>query len=379
MDLDVRPCRAEASDKTMIVHYSLAEKFTEPFIDFVERHFDRDEHFFIIAETGAFHTTPRPNVICLPKSITERRKLAVLIQYFNNADKVILHGLFDRTLLICYALQPWLLERSYWVIWGGDLYVYRHQRLGIRSRLGGKLRSYVIKRFGHLVTFVRGDYELARRWYGATGIYHECYLYPSNIFNNTIGSGEQKGAINVLLGNSADPTNKHLEVLEKLQRFVDFPIRIYCPLSYGDRDYADEVARAGSQAFGERFVALRQFMPFEEYLALLGEIDIAVFAHERQQAMGNTITLLGLGKKVFMRKDVSQWALFSEMGIMVFDVDLLDVSPMETSAAENNRAIVTQQFSESNLKKQWQDIFGSRTAPMRRSDSAQPAAGEGGR
>lgn len=355
----------------MIVHYLWAEKFTEPFVDFVERHFDPSEHLFIVLERDAFHTASRSNVIRLPKSVSEYKKLATLVRYLNKADKVILHGLFDHTLLIFYLLQPWLLKRSYWVIWGGDLYSYRRKRVRIRSKLVERLRAYVIKHLGHLVTYVRGDYELAKSWYGATGTYHECYLYPSNLFKSGVALRQAEGAINVLVGNSADRSNNHLEVFGKLQRFADLPLRIYCPLSYGDNEYADQVAQVGFQAFGDRFVALREFMAFDKYLALLSEIDIAVFAHERQQAMGTTITLLGLGKRVFMRSDVSQWALFREMGIMVFDVDLLDISPMEAGAAENNSVRVMQRFSESNLRKQWQEVFGSHSTVVRRSGTYQ--------
>ena len=41
-------------------------------------------------------------------------------------------------------------------------------------------------------------------------------------------------------------------------------------------------------------------MPFNQYLEFLGKIDIAIFNHRRQQGFGNAITLLGLGKKVYL-------------------------------------------------------------------------------
>jgi hypothetical protein len=34
-------------------------------------------------------------------------------------------------------------------------------------------------------------------------------------------------------------------------------------------------------------------MPFDEYLNLLAKVDIVIFKHKRQQAMGNITTLLG--------------------------------------------------------------------------------------
>lgn len=47
----------------------------------------------------------------------------------------------------------------------------------------------------------------------------------------------------------------------------------------------------GKELFGEKFIPLTEFMTFEKYLEFLGSIDIAIFAHKRQQAMGNTITI----------------------------------------------------------------------------------------
>ena len=42
-------------------------------------------------------------------------------------------------------------------------------------------------------------------------------------------------------------------------------------------------------------------LPLSDYLKILGKIDIAIFNHERQQAVGNITSLLGLGKKVYIK------------------------------------------------------------------------------
>lgn len=40
--------------------------------------------------------------------------------------------------------------------------------------------------------------------------------------------------------------------------------------------------------------------------------------------MGNTITLLGLGKTVYMRSDTTQWQFFKEKEIVVGDVEAIN-------------------------------------------------------
>ncbi|WP_181881452.1 hypothetical protein [Helicobacter sp. MIT 99-5507] len=42
-------------------------------------------------------------------------------------------------------------------------------------------------------------------------------------------------------------------------------------------------------------------MQFDEYIAFLNNIDIAIFKQNRQQAMGNIFVLLALGKKSIFR------------------------------------------------------------------------------
>ena len=98
-------------------------------------------------------------------------------------------------------------------------------------------------------------------------------------------------------------------------------------------------------------------MPFEKYLEFLGKIDIAVFAHKRQQAMGNMTTLLGLGKKVYLRSDVTPWEFYSKLGVKVFDVDGLELLPIHKDEATRNRQIVAGNFSHDALVAQLREIF----------------------
>nr|MDA3878207.1 TDP-N-acetylfucosamine:lipid II N-acetylfucosaminyltransferase [Halothiobacillus sp.] len=122
-------------------------------------------------------------------------------------------------------------------------------------------------------------------------------------------------------------------------------------------EYAKVIATRGKEMFGNKFTPLLEFMPFENYLELLGQIDIAVFAHKRQQAMGNTITLLGLGKKVYMHSDVTPWAMFNELGVKVFDICKFDLMPLNDDVREKNQKRIKSHFSEITLAQQLQYIF----------------------
>ena len=127
------------------------------------------------------------------------------------------------------------------------------------------------------------------------------------------------------------------------------------PLSYGDKKHAQAVIQQGQQWFGDKFKPLTEFMPFDEYLTLLGTIDIAIFNHKRQQAMGNTITLLGLGKTVYIRNDVSQWRFFKNKNIVVGDVQKL--SNLDALNIENNQEKVKEYFSKEKLIEQLERLY----------------------
>lgn len=99
------------------------------------------------------------------------------------ADKIILHGSFNQHVVRLLFLMPRVLKKCYWVMWGGDLYVHKlGNHTSRRWKVNEFIRRPVIKNMGHLITYIKGDYALAREWYGARGNYQECFMYPSDLY-----------------------------------------------------------------------------------------------------------------------------------------------------------------------------------------------------
>ncbi|MDP2152535.1 MAG: TDP-N-acetylfucosamine:lipid II N-acetylfucosaminyltransferase [Methylotenera sp.] len=343
-----------------ILHIAGCDKFIPPFIEFVRSYFNFKEHTFLLTTGMAEKDLNQYQNVKLSKktilSMINHHILIILKMHLN--EKIILHGLSFRIVVILFFM-PWLLKRCYWVMWGGDLYSYNIRTQGLNSYILELVRAFVIKRIGHFVTYIKGDYELAKEWYGVDGIYHECLMYPSNVYKEYAVPPKSGDTINILVGNSADPTNNHAEIFERVSLYKNENIHIYCPLSYGQVGYAELILKLGSELFGSKFTPLLDFMSFEKYLELLGQIDIAMFAHKRQQAMGNTITLLGLGKKVYMRKDVVQWNLFDSIGVKVFDVEQLNINLLSNEDIVMNITTIRNRFSETKLVEQYAQIFGN--------------------
>lgn len=341
----------------MNLHCMHEEKFIEPFIEFIEKSFDASQHNYVIRRSERFNSKSRENVTFVERELGRFEEFLLYAKHLNRADKIFLHGLFHNSVLLILFVQPWLLKKCYWLIWGGDLYHYNNRSKRLTSRLVEKIRAFVIRRIGHLITYIKGDYQLVQKWYKSSGKYCECLMYPSNLYANFEVPPKKGGAINILVGNSADSTNNHVDIFKKLESYKDRDIKIYCPLSYGPQEYAKKIARLGNETFGEKFFPLLDFMPYAQYVDLLGQIDIAIFAHKRQQGMGNTISLLGLGKKVYMRSDVTPWEMFNSLGIKVYDLEKINLDPIGREQIIINKNHVEKFFAETTLVNQWRSIL----------------------
>lgn len=347
-----------------ILHVSKLDKFIPAFIDLVHDEFGVDNHFWWLE--GNFEKFPvknsphifRAQPLSKTSPTTYIQKIKFIIE-LHRADKIILHGLFTMQHVFFLWAMPWLLRKCYWVMWGSDLYLYKLGAKDWRWKRNEFFRRPVIKNIGHLVTYIKGDVELARQWYGAKGEYVECLMYPSNLYKEYELSSKKDSRLTILLGNSADPTNNHSEVLQELAQFKDKDIKVITPLSYGDQNYAQQIAQEGERLLGDKYQALTEFMPFDEYLKILAEVDVAIFNHRRQQAMGNTITLLGLGKKVYMRSDTTQWQFFGELGVEVADINCLEDTLFvnEFASSVPNKEKIKTYFSKKNVLKQLGHIF----------------------
>ncbi len=342
-----------------ILHVGICDKFIPPFIEFVRENFSFEDHEFMLSKGGFEDELKLSNNIKVigNNSVARRYHYLQVILKIHLADKIILHGLFDKKIVKILFYFPWLLKKCYWVMWGSDLYIYENQEKNKSWRKKEFYRRPIIKRMGHLVTYIPGDVDLARKWYGAKGQYHECLMYLSNTYKALDAPSNKSDIVNIQIGNSADSSNNHFDILYKLLLFKDQNIKIYAPLSYSDETHAKKVIKKGKELFGDKFIPLTEFMPFEGYLSFLGSIDIAIFNHKRQQAMGNAITLLGLGKTVFIRNDTTQWKFFQDKGINVHDTNALHGLSLSAEENDENITKIREYFSEHTLKRQLLELF----------------------
>jgi dTDP-N-acetylfucosamine:lipid II N-acetylfucosaminyltransferase len=334
-----------------ILHIGSCDKFLPPFIEFIKEHFDFDGHqFYLTPGMASGELKNLTNIVHGRKGKLNRiKEYWHLIMPMHKSKKIILHGLFNWHIVVMLFFMPWLLKKCYWVIWGGDLYVYQLGERNYKWKLQEFFRRTVIKNMGYLVTGTSGDVDLTRTWYGAKGEHISCFNYPSNIYKNYEIKPKVHEIINIQVGNSADPTNQHFEIFNQLERFKDQNIKVFAVLSYGNQEYAKQVIAEGEKRFGNKFIGITEMMPFQAYLEFLSSIDIAIFNHKRQQAFGNAIILLGLGKKIYLNPASTLNSVFAEFGIQIFNSQEVELTFLDDATKQNNIQKVKCHFSKNSL------------------------------
>ncbi len=331
-----------------IIHIMTFEKFIRDYIQFIEKNLEVNDHYFLIIGTDykKYDLSGLPNVIF----INNYRNVFNMIFRLHIANRIILHGLWDERVIKILLCMPWLIKKCYWMLWGGDFYYPETKTLA---------RKKLIKKIKHFVGFIKDDYLLIREWYGAKGEFHECILYPVAFFEEDYSPnlGGQKGTIKILAGNSADPSNNHFDLFEKLIPYKEQDIQIIVPLSYGNGTYSEDVIKKGKEIFGDKFVPLTDFISLSEYKKLLKDVDIAIFNHDRQQGMGNIISLISYGKKVYIRSHISTWKMFNSFGVTVFDCKNFDLTLPDKALIQTNIDIMKNYFTKENYINQLKALF----------------------
>jgi hypothetical protein len=337
----------------------ILEKFIPPFMDLINENFDSSNHKFIILgkKRIKYGLTEKHNVIWIDSIF----KIPLLMYNLNKSSKIIIHGLFSRLFNIILFFQPWLLKKSYWVLWGGDLYTFKLDKKNILWHFNEIFRSYIIKNIGFITTTVPGDFELAKNWYNTKAKYIENLMYQSHVFrdSNLIKClNYKKNCIYIQIGNSADPSNNHFDIIDKLIKYKEYNIKFFCPLSYGDENHKKNVINYGINKLGKNFYPIVEFMQFEEYNNYMSSIDIAIFNHDRQQGMGNIIGLLSLGKKIYMKDKITPYLYFENLNINIYSIDSdIKVSKLAKKEVLENESNIKLFFTKERLVSGWAKVF----------------------
>jgi dTDP-N-acetylfucosamine:lipid II N-acetylfucosaminyltransferase len=351
-----------------IIHIFTSEGlYQNRFINFAEANLNITNNLFVFRQKDNNFSFKKIGLAQIAYIESFYAFIFILLPKLIRCNKIVIHYLPIGPSLFLLYIFGFLLRKTTWVLWGSDLYFYKDHQAKAIYKVYEMLRKRIIRKIPYIACFIRGDFELARKVYKTNAEYHYiCYPLPTDFeLLERIRHIDNPGqTIKILIGNSAAKTNNHQEVFRLLSSLKDLNIEVICPLSYGDEeDYKNEVIKDGKLIFGNKFIPLLEIIPVVEYSRFLLSIDLAIMNHKRQQALGNILSLLFLGKKVFLQKDTTSFMYLSELGIKIFNVDDIKNSDYEKLVnfpedyKINNYNKIKNEFSVENYKRMWEPIF----------------------
>ena len=184
-------------------------------------------------------------------------------------------------------------------------------------------------------------------------------------FPESIDFSQHSCGTNIILGNSATLENNHLDIFKSISLLPGInEKKILLPLTYGHTQYGQLVIENGQKLFNKNIIALTEFLPRNKYIEKLGSCNIMIMNHVRQQAIGNIITGLYLGMKVYINKKSPVFKLLYNKKIIFYTVqdDLVPentaaLSSLPKAAIEHNRQIIEKYWNKDAVYKLIENIY----------------------
>ncbi|MDW1886843.1 TDP-N-acetylfucosamine:lipid II N-acetylfucosaminyltransferase [Vibrio sp. Vb2131] len=281
-------------------------------------------------------------------------------------------GKHEITAVIFHSLRPYKLKLpsslvKVWIGMGFDYYDYiniplysnRTKKL-LRDKVSGsKIKSFILNRrkkrlakdMDIFCPVIQEEYELLKDKVDINKTIDWNYGYLSD----WIGSDNIDNPINIgdenllLVGNSADPSNNHIDVIEDVANSLYKDQQLIVPVSYGSQEYLCRLEKEISNYhIVNRVKLIKTFMSIDRYTEMLMDCKYAIMNHYRQQALGNIITLLYFGKTVYLRSDNPLYAYLRRLGVIIKDVEDVANKGFASISLDNaisNRAIISRLYS----------------------------------
>lgn len=354
------------------LHIMPNDKFNKEFIEFINKNFDKEEHYFLLISVPSSKVynisedtnsnvlnyefkTPKKSILRAPLLAIQLIKFyRILYSLSKKAEKVFFHDASNYQIPFLYIFRG-ILKKSYYLIWSTEKSKYE------KKFFIGNMFRYVKGNFKGYITMLEEDYEIIKSDYKATGELFRCFAYPSNIYKKINLKEMEKETLYIQIGNSAQLCNNHIEIFNLLEKYKNENIKLFCILSYGDEGGLENIINYGKNIFGEKFIPITEYMEYSKYMEFLSKIDIAIFGHDIHKALGNITSLLSMKKTVFLKRKISTYKTLSDLGIKLKEFKLLEktdeLKKFSDDILENNKKLIEKNFSENALVEQWKNIF----------------------
>lgn len=175
-----------------------------------------------------------------------------------------------------------------------------------------------IDRVDYWATILPNEYEMLKDNLGMQARYLP-FHYSGTSRATKYPRIDTNKACDILIGNSADPSNNHIDVIDLLRK-RGIKNKLYLPMAYDDDVYRSHVSKYLIKHSIESEIQQELLSP-SDYREKLLNCRAAVFGHIRQQAIGNIVICMRSGIKVFLFKDSVAYKFFKSIGSYVFSIE----------------------------------------------------------
>ena len=368
----------------MILHLAADEKFIDSAIYQFETTFpDQNVYYILTNNVKKIKYVKLDNKnIRLAKETED--VLAEIVRKCENYKLIVLHGLDAFKSKVVLKSIP--AVKFLWIIWGNE--VYNNHRLFKYNILGNKTRKQygqkliierikdifrllyfkfifnekppeklilkALKRINYMGSGIKEEYDLFFKYGIINAKYFKYLYYPIEyILQDQID--KKVSSNNIMIGHSASITSNHLEIFEMIQNVDLGDSKIYLPLSYGPKEFANKIKQSAINIFGEGVITLEDFLPLNQYNKIVQSCSIFLFNHYRQKAFGNIIVALWFGARVYLNSQNIILQSLINKGVTLFNIDnfIKDFKAkklgLSTEIIKKNREILLQEYGENKL------------------------------
>ncbi len=221
-----------------------------------------------------------------------------------------------------------------------------------------------LKRVDFLGCSFKDEYDQIVKFLGFKRPLFKFWYYPLEDIleiNAPIKTKKEK----ILVGNSGFKTVNHLDVFSKLKNMTFEYQEIIVPFSYGDPNYMQKVKNLNPMDL-QKVHYLENFMSLDKYNELLMGVKIAIFNTRRQQAIGNIISLIYAGAKVFVsdKNPFFHYLKKNDVQIYCYETELKPIntaSGLSESEIKINRSKLFELLNRNKLEKDLQKAIQNLT------------------
>ena len=355
-----------------LIHICPDEKFIDDAIAQLDSYKNIESLYFILLRysESRYVKTIKQNVVFFR---SQKSLISKIKKDYPNCI-VVLHGLCINLIYLSTLKQPIIL-----CCWGAEIYsdIRSKRKNAIQLELykpETRILFYesdrILKKIKDLMKYFLGYYYLRNRLYfkffekvvAVSTVYPEEFkmlpvsgklYFPFHYTNPRLIDPifiEKKDIFSscprVMVGNSLDPTNNHIDILKKINALGE-DIEVLLPICYGGKaNYKESLKRRIAKLTHIRPIYIETFLKKEEYFKQVNQCCAIIMGHIRQQAVGNIDWALHNGFDVYMYKDSINYNHYKKIDCVIHSIDddlarILSKEGLSVSEQKHNFDIIT--------------------------------------